>query len=75
MAANAPGRPERPYSLTFNAQTQNLFNHVNAAPPNGNLSSPLFGHSNATAIGGYSFGSGAQATSNRRIESQLNLSF
>lgn len=73
--ASQARQSERPFNLTFAAQIQNLFNHVNAAPPIGNLSSPLFGISNATAVGGFSFGSGAPATSNRRIELQLNLNF
>ena len=65
-ASQARG-PERPFNMTFTAQIQNLFNHVNAASPIGNLSSPLFGRSNAVAVGGYQFGSSAPATSNRRI--------
>ncbi len=68
-------KPERPFSLTFTAQIQNLFNHVNAAPPIGNLSSPLFGLSNAVAAGGYQLGASAPATSNRRIVLELNLNF
>jgi carboxypeptidase family protein len=74
-ATSQARQPERPFSLTFTAQIQNLFNHVNAAPPIGNLSSPLFGLSNATAVGGYQLGSGAPATSNRRIVLELNLNF
>jgi len=73
-ASKARG-PERPISLTFTTQIQNLFNHVNAAPPIGNLSSPLFGLSNAVAAGGYQLGSSAPATSNRRIVLELNLNF
>jgi len=73
--ASQARQPERPFSLTLAAQVQNLFNHVNAAPPIGNLASPLFGLSNATAAGGFSFGTGPPATSNRRIELQLNLNF
>jgi len=41
----------------------------------GNLSSTRSGFSNATAVDGFSFGSGAPATSNRRIELQLNLNY
>src|SRR5262245_2710576 len=73
--ASQARQPERPFNLTLAAQIQNLINNVNAAPPIGNLASPLFGLSNATAVGGFSFGSGAPATSNRRIELQLNLNF
>jgi hypothetical protein len=52
-------------------------NPGNARPgvPIGNLSSPLFGQSNGTALGGFSFGSGAPATSNRRIEMQVVFNF
>jgi len=74
-ATSQARQPEHPFSLTFTAQIQNLFNHVNATPPIGNLSSPLFGLSNATAVGGYQLGSGAPATSNRRIVLELNLNF
>jgi hypothetical protein len=43
---------------------------VSLAPPVGNLSSPLFGHSNALAGG---FGGGS--TANRRIELEVRFSF
>lgn len=62
----------RKYSLTFSISARNLFNTVNLAPPVGNLSSPLFGTSNAIAGGFGPFGS---ATANRRIEMQLRFSF
>jgi len=42
------------------------------ASPIGNLSSPLFGTSNAIAGG---FGPGGSATANRHIEMQVRLSF
>lgn len=38
-------RRERPYSLRFQIDAQNLFNHNNPGPPVGVLSSPLFGRS------------------------------
>ena len=38
-------RRDRPYSLRFQLDAQNLFNHNNPGPPVGVLSSPLFGHS------------------------------
>jgi hypothetical protein len=48
-AQAAPGkpaaRPERPWTINFSAEVQNLFNHDNPAPPVGVLSSPLFGRS------------------------------
>jgi hypothetical protein len=35
--------PERPWTLSFSIEAQNLFNHVNPGQPVGVLSSPLFG--------------------------------
>ena len=58
------------YNLTIGISARNLFNDVNLAPPIGNLSSPLFGTSNALA-GGF-FGS---ASANRRVEMQMRFSF
>ena len=60
----------RSYSLTFSVNARNLLNHVNLATPIGNLSSPLFGQSNALASGPFS-----SAASNRRIELQASFSF
>jgi Carboxypeptidase regulatory-like domain len=60
----------RKYSLTFSVAARNIFNRVNLAPPTGNLSSPLFGESNALAGGPYSFGSAT-----RRIDLQALFSF
>jgi len=73
--ANHCAAADRPYGLTFAVQAQNLFNHTNPGVPIGNLSSPLFGRSNASAVGGFSFGSSAPATSNRRIEAQVIFNF
>lgn len=41
--------PERPWTLSFSVEAQNLFNHVNAGPPVGVVSSPLFGRSLSVA--------------------------
>jgi hypothetical protein len=60
----------RRYNLTFSVSARNVFNRVNLAPPIGNLSSPLFGESNALASGPYSFGSAT-----RRIDLQVQFSF
>jgi hypothetical protein len=38
-------KPEPRYSLSFGLDAQNVFNHVNAGPPVGVLSSPQFGQS------------------------------
>jgi hypothetical protein len=59
--------------LTLSLSAQNLFNHTNPGAPVGNLSSPLFGQSLASA-GGFGFGAGATA-GQRRIELQARLSF
>ncbi|HEX5283996.1 MAG TPA: TonB-dependent receptor [Bryocella sp.] len=37
--------PERPWTLSFSVEAQNLFNNVNPGAPVGVLSSPLFGRS------------------------------
>jgi hypothetical protein len=58
------------YNLTFSVSARNVFNRVNLAPPIGNLSSPLFGESNALAGGPYSYGSAT-----RRIDLQALFSF
>jgi hypothetical protein len=58
------------YNLEFIIGVRNLFNNVNLAPPVGNLSSPLFGRSNA--LGGGFFGN---ATANRRIELETRFTF
>ena len=60
----------RRYNLTFSVSARNILNRVNLAPPIGNLSSPLFGESNALAAGPYSFGSAT-----RRIDLQVLFSF
>jgi hypothetical protein len=64
------GANTRRYNLTFSVNARNLLNHVNLATPIGNLSSPLFGQSNALAGGPFS-----SAASNRRIELQASFSF
>jgi len=64
------GSGSRRYSLEFSVMARNLLNTVNLAPPVGNLSSPLFGKSNALAGGFF-----ATATANRRIEFQMMFRF
>lgn len=61
------------YNLTLSANARNLFNRENLAAPIGNLSSPLFGTSNALSGGG--FGPGGSSASNRRIDLQVQFSF
>ncbi len=58
------------YNLTFSVNARNVFNNVNVSNPIGNLSSPLFGESNALAGGPFS-----SSTANRRIDLQLSFNF
>jgi hypothetical protein len=61
--------------LTISVSAQNLLNHVNPAAPVGNLGSPFFGQSLASA-GGFGFGTGGSAgAGNRRIELQARVAF
>ena len=64
------GETARKYNLTFSVSARNLLNNVNYAPPIGNLSSPLFGTSNALAGAPFSSGSAS-----RRIDLQMLFSF
>ena len=61
------------YNLTFSLSGRNVINHVNYAPPDGNLSSPLFGQSTSLAGGFGPYASGAAG--NRKIELQVRFSF
>ncbi|MCL5742952.1 MAG: TonB-dependent receptor [Acidobacteria bacterium] len=65
------GGSDKRYSLTVSISARNLLNHVNPGMPIGNLSSPLFGLSNALAGG---FGP-TSAAANRRLEIQLRFGF
>ncbi|MBZ5543392.1 MAG: hypothetical protein LAO07_06905, partial [Acidobacteriia bacterium] len=60
----------RRYTLEFNIDAHNIFNNVNLASPIGNLSSPLFGQSNALGGGFHS-----TSTANRRIELEMRFTF
>ncbi|HEY0170605.1 MAG TPA: carboxypeptidase-like regulatory domain-containing protein [Pyrinomonadaceae bacterium] len=63
------------FRLTPGLRFTNLFNRVNLGAPVGNLGSPLFGRSVATA-GGFGAGSvGNPAAGNRRVEAQIRLEF
>ena len=65
------GTPGKRYNLTFSINANNMLNHVNRAAPVGNISSPLFGTSNALGGG---FGGGGQAA-NRRVSLQVQFAF
>jgi hypothetical protein len=58
------------YNLTLSVSARNIFNNVNLATPVGNLSSPLFGTSNALAPGPFS-----SSSANRRIDLQATFTF
>jgi hypothetical protein len=58
------------YNLTFGVSVRNIFNNVNLDTPIGNLSSPLFGESNALARGPFTGLPG-----NRRLDLQMTFSF
>jgi hypothetical protein len=59
------------YNLAFSVNARNVLNRVNLATPIGNLTSPLFGESNALAANG-PFSSGAAS---RKIELQAMFNF
>jgi hypothetical protein len=75
LIQGAQGQPakrgEKPYTLTTSVSFQNLFNRNNPAVPIGNLSSPLFGQSNASATEA----GAASPNNNRRINLSVRLSF
>lgn len=48
-SARPAPRPERPWTLAFSIEAQNLFNHLSPGPPVGVLASPFFGRSLSTA--------------------------
>jgi hypothetical protein len=72
-APSAANASDGRYSLSLALRLQNLFNHVNAATPVGNLGSLLFGQSTSSAG---SFGlSGNPGAGNRRVEMQIGFTF
>jgi hypothetical protein len=66
-------KPDRPYTLTFAVEANNVFNHVNPGPPVGVLPSPLFGQSISLNTP-FSLGS-ASTSSNRTVTLHCNFSF
>jgi hypothetical protein len=69
-SGGSTGSASKRYSLTLSASGRNIFNDVNLAAPVGNLTSSLFGRSNALAGGPYSF-----SGTNRRIDFQVVFNF
>ncbi len=74
--ASQRGRPEdKPYKLTISLFVANLFNHTNKGTPIGNLTSPLFGMSNAlSANSSFTFGA-SSAQSNRSVSLRAQFNF
>jgi hypothetical protein len=68
---------EKRYTLNVSINFQNILNHVNLAPPVGNLLSPNFGESLAVSgsFGGFGGGGGSTGAGNRRIYAQVRLNF
>jgi hypothetical protein len=69
---------EKRYTLNVSINFQNMLNHVNLAPPVGNLLSPNFGESLGLAgtFGGFGGGGGGSTgAGNRRIYAQVRLNF
>ena len=83
--AGGPGGPqggpaassEKRYTLNVSINFRNLLNHVNLAPPEGNLSSPNFGQSLGLGgtFGGFGGDGGSNGAGNRRIYAQVRLNF
>jgi hypothetical protein len=71
-AGGAGGRAERFYQLVLSLRFENLFNRTNAGLPVGDLSSPLFGQSYASAG---AFGVGSGAVGSRRVAVQAAIKF
>ncbi|HEY0430320.1 MAG TPA: hypothetical protein VGC61_00845, partial [Pyrinomonadaceae bacterium] len=76
------GAEAKRYSMQFSVNFQNLFNHVNLQPANGNLSSPFFGQSLGLSGGFGGFGtpggggaSGGSGAGNRKITAQVRFNF
>jgi hypothetical protein len=63
-------RSNQRYSLTLSVHARNILNHVNPAPPIGDLSSPEFGHSTALASGVFN-----TQSANRRLDLQVMFAF
>lgn len=75
QSASGGSGQEKRFKLSFSLQVMNLLNHTNAGTVIGNLSSPLFGNSNATSKGSFSDGSAAGSFNSRRVEAQIRLRF
>jgi Carboxypeptidase regulatory-like domain/TonB dependent receptor-like, beta-barrel len=83
IAPPGAGAEAKRYSMQFSLNFQNLFNHVNLRPPEGNLSSPFFGESLGLngGFGGFGPGGGGggigggSGAGNRKITAQVRFNF
>ena len=77
MMMGGPGGGGGPakYNLTFSVNFNNILNHVNFAPPIGNLTSPSFGQSVSTGGGFGAFGGGGGGDSGPNRKIYLNVRF
>ena len=74
-AAGGSNREAKRYTMQLSLSFNNLFNHTNQRPLEGNLSSPYFGQSlGLNGFAGFGTPSGAGA-GNRRIVGRVRLSF
>jgi hypothetical protein len=75
-AQKPPAKPavQRPYSLTFSLNANNLFNRTNKGIPVGNMTSPFFLKS-PSGSNNFSFGPGGGSGGNRTINLRVRLSF
>jgi hypothetical protein len=79
-AAQTPSSPpakqpvQRPYSLTFSASINNIFNRNNQGLPVGNMASPYFLKS-ASGSNNFFFGPGGGSGGNRTVTLRVRLSF
>jgi hypothetical protein len=76
------GAEAKRYSMQFSLNFQNVLNHVNLSPPNGNLSSPSFGQSLSLSGGFGGFGGpggggagGGSGAGNRKVTAQVRFNF
>lgn len=76
MGGGGAASTEKKYNLSVSLFFQNILNNVNFGPPDGNLSSPLFGQPRSLggSFGGFG-GGGSPNAGNRRISLNLRLNF
>ena len=76
-AAQTPAKPapvQRPYTLQFSINANNIFNRNNEGQPIGNMSSPYFLKS-ASGSSTFFFGPGGSSSGNRVISLRVRFSF